>query len=159
MLLGNFALDRAAGFTVVHSTDRAVGRDLTKEGYPFFTGSVSLRKKFTLDGTSKDRIWLTFERLDATFARIKVNGVVVGDLSWEPYAVEITSAARSGENELEVELVTTRHNLFGPHHDRRGEVTKFAAPHIWTNETMWTDDYYFAPVGVTGARIGFAGGR
>lgn len=155
LIVGDLTVDRANGFIIAGPTRKLEGRDITAEGYPFFTGRVSFRKDIEIP-KPEGRVFLNFDRVDATLARVHLNGRLVGSLPWQPYTLDITDAIKPGRNELEIELVTTRHNLFGPHHDKRGEVTKFAAPHIWANEVMWTDDYYFAPLGVTGAKIGTA---
>ena len=152
LIVGDFAVDRANGFAIAGPRSKLKGRDITAEGYPFFTGRISLKKDIQIP-EAEGQVFLNFDRLDATLARVHLNGRLIGSLPWQPYTLDITDAIKRGRNELEIELVTTRHNLFGPHHDKRGEVTKFAAPHIWTNELMWTDDYYFAPLGVTGAKI------
>ncbi|MDY3250961.1 MAG: hypothetical protein SOX32_11515 [Candidatus Choladocola sp.] len=102
-----------------------------------------------------ERIYISFDRIEDTIARVYVNGNLAGIVPWEPYTVDITELIRDGENTITMELVTTRHNLFGPHHNKTGEVRKFCAPHIWTNEVMWTDDYFFVPVGVVGGKILF----
>lgn len=154
ILLGDMRVDRANRFSVSKSCSVADGIDLTGEGYPFFTGHAILSKEFLAD-PSRGRVYVHFDRVDTTIARICVNGKEAGFLPWKPYELDITDFITAGQNTLEVELVTTRHNLFGPHHNRQGEVKKFCAPHIWTNELMWTDDYYFAPLGVTDAVIGY----
>lgn len=154
LILGDFTVDREHGYRIMGATHELPGRDITKEGFPFFTGSMTLTKTAEVPEHA-GRVYLGFERVDATFSRVRVNGVQVGDLPWQPYLLDVTDAVHPGTNEISIDLVTTRHNLFGPHHDRRGDVTKFCAPHIWTNEVMWTDDYYFSPVGVTGATLRF----
>ena len=154
ILLGDMRVDCGDGFSILKPCGKAKGVDLTKEGYPFFTGHAVLSKVFQAD-SSKGRVYVRFDQVNATIAKISVNKREAGFLPWKPYELDITGLVTAGENTLEVELVTTRHNLFGPHHNKQGEVKKFCAPHIWTNELMWTDDYYFAPVGVTNGIIGY----
>lgn len=154
VLLGDMALDRENGFVVTAPKAEVSGFDLTREGYPFFTGHAVLSQTFQAD-QADGRVYLSFSEVNATLARIIINGKEAGKLPWKPYLVDITDFVRPGSNRVEVELITTRHNLFGPHHNKNGEVKKFCAPHIWTNEVLWTDDYYFAPVGLSGASIRF----
>lgn len=155
ILLGNMAVDRENNFIIRKEIRTVAGEDLTWEGYPFFTGHLRMKKTFSAKKT-RGKVYLSFDRVDTTLARVYINGKLSGELPWKPYILEITDYLLDGENEIEVELVTTRHNLLGPHHDRRGDVTKFCAPHIWTNEAMWTDSYYFSPTGVSGAKLLFA---
>lgn len=151
-LFGDFALDREDGFAVIAPKTRVNGEDITKEGYPFFTGHVYLHQEVDIkrDGGN---IYIAFEKMEDTMARIYLNGHLAGTVPWEPFIVDVTDLAVDGRNEVMVELVTTRHNLFGPHHNKNGEVRKFCTPNIWTNELMWTDDYFFMPVGVTGGKV------
>lgn len=153
-LFGDFALDCGDGFAVVASKTHVIGTDITKEGYPFFTGHAYLTQQFEAEKTG-EKIYVSFDKIEDTIARVYINDKLAGTLPWEPYTVDITDLLENGQNKLTVELVTTRHNLFGPHHNKIGEVRKFCAPHIWTNEVMWTDDYFFMPVGVSGGKLLF----
>ncbi len=154
ILFGDFALDQSDGFSIMTARRQVCGQDITKEGYPFFTGHAYLSQSVCIKKESR-RIYLNFERIDDTIAQVHINGKAAGLLPWKPYTLDITDYICDGNNEIKIELVTTRHNLFGPHHNREGEVRKFCAPHIFTNELKWTDDYFFMPVGVTNAELLF----
>ena len=76
---------------------------------------------------------------------------------WKPYLLDITEKVRPGKNRVEIELVTSLHNLLGPHHDKGGEVRHFVIDRAWMDAADWTDDYFFVPVGVRGAAVCLTG--
>ncbi len=155
-VIGDFAVSTFGGLRMGRKPALAQGRDVTAEGYPFFTGSLRLCKTVRIEAVGA-RAYLRLDRVDCTLARVWINGESAGFLAWEPYCVELTPWLRRGENRLEIELITTRRNLLGPHHYKFREQETFSVPARWINEAYWMDEYYFAPLGVQGARIGFAG--
>jgi alpha-L-rhamnosidase len=151
-LLGDFALRKEDEFVLVREPKHVKGRDVTHEGYPFFTGTFVLKRSLDLK-PSKKRAFLRFDQLDAIVTMIRVNGKLADQLLWKPYIVEITNQIIPGSNNLEVELCTSLHNLLGPHHSKKGEARIFVLEHSWTDVANWTDDYFFVPVGCKGAAI------
>jgi len=141
-----------ASFRLEGPKSTVAALDLTKEGYPFYVGRLVLSQRFALP-EAFGRVFLELERLDAIGARVRINGAACGFLAWKPYLVDVTAAARAGDNELEIELATSLHNLFGPHHDRRGEVRHFVIDGVWMNTEEWTDNYFSVPVGLTGTSL------
>jgi glycosyl hydrolase family 106( putative alpha-L-rhamnosidase) len=153
-LTGDFTVvGGPSSFRVERPADTVAGSNLTAEGYPFYVGRPVLSQRFVLpEGVGQ--VFLELDRLDAIGARVRLNGMHCGFLAWRPYRVDLTAAARAGDaNELEIELATSLHNLFGPHHDRRGEVRHFVIDGVWMNVQEWTDHYFCVPVGVTGATV------
>jgi hypothetical protein len=152
-LTGEFALSGGqAAFEVGPPVDTVEGSDITREGFPFLVGRPVLEQTVELPA-ALGRVTLEIDRLDAVVARVRLNGVDCGTLAWKPYPVDLTEAARPGANVLELELATSLHNVFGPLHDRRGEVRHFVIDGVWMNQAQWTDDYFSVPVGVTGATV------
>ena len=69
--------------------------------------------------------------------------------------MDISDFVKMGDNTIEIELITTRRNLFGPHHYIFRDQETFSVPGRWVNEAYWMDDYYFAPLGISDVVIGF----
>lgn len=155
VVIGEFSLKHESGYVLVEPRMRVSGEDITQEGYPFFTGRAILRKRFEAELAAGERAFISFDKLDATYVKVWVNGKLVGDLPWEPYTLEITRFLHSGTNALEVEIVSTRYNLFGPHHFKFGEEETFSVPDRWTNESLLTEEYFFTKLGVTGAKLAY----
>jgi hypothetical protein len=153
-VIGDFAVMENKGFQIAEEADEISGENLVREGYPFFVGRIVLTQEIDLPDSSR-RVYFRLERLDAIIAEVRVNGVVAGHLAWKPYLLEITDHIHPGRIRFEIELCTSLHNLLGPHHNKHGEVRHYVHQHSWTDVVNWTDDYFFVPVGVTGAAIQF----
>ena len=85
--------------------------DLIADGYPFFSGQITLKKKFVHDGG--DCILKIGGRYG--FAEVFVNDYKV-DKSYFSNQIDVTQFVACGENELLVTLYTGNRNLLGPHH-------------------------------------------
>lgn len=157
----------APRFTLVRETGRTCG-NLVLEGYPFFAGRLVLSTSFTFAPQAGARCILALPGLDASVARLRVNGRDAGHIAWPPYEADITDAVRAGNNMIEIELASSLRNLLGPHHRPAGE-----PDHAWGEEafsgrwdretrtgydrwylrhhaetTAWTSDYFVVPFGL-----------
>lgn len=84
------------------------------EKIKYFSGTTVYKKKFDLpaqllDGKTALELDLGVVR---DIARVKLNGREVCNLWYPPYKCEITDFAKSGENELEIEVANTWFNRF-----------------------------------------------
>lgn len=163
-VIGNFAVERDGdGFVIVSEPELVRSGNLTQRGYPFYVGHFVLSQEVVVpEGWSK--AFLELEGCKAVVADISVNGDGVGNLAWAPHRVDVSSALKSGTNRVEIKLVNSLHNLLGPFHNPVGEVMGPVHWHSWRiaepapyalgdQEGMWTDDYYFKPLGLEGARF------
>lgn len=85
--------------------------DLIVDGYPFFAGEITLKKKFNYD--SGDCILNINGHYG--YAEVQINGRKA-DKSYFSNEVDATPYVKKGENELIVTLYTGNRNLLGPHH-------------------------------------------
>ena len=126
---------------------------LEQQGFPFFAGSITLRKKFRLEKT--DYV-LSFAERNATVVKASVNGEECGTIVWKPYAVDLSENLKKGENTIEITLTNSLRNLLGPHHLTEGECYKvvpasfFREDSIWGRraEGTWDDRYCFMELGM-----------
>jgi hypothetical protein len=78
-----------------------------EEGIKFYSGTATYKKSFIL---SKETVkasrplYLDLGRVDC-MARVRLNGIEIGTLWTAPWSLEITGAAKEGENELEIQVV------------------------------------------------------
>lgn len=138
------------------------GGDLLADGYPFFAGRMSLIDSVKLECPREgERVVLALSELHAALAKVRVNGKEAGSILWAPYEVDITSLVEEGDNEIEIEFVSTLRNLLGPHHRPSGEPDRcwgepdFALRPEWLErpeelEANWTDDYFLVRFGIGG---------
>jgi hypothetical protein len=72
----------------------------------YFSGTATYRNSFVVPSNAiaqGKKLWLDLGRV-AVIAEVRVNGREVGRLWKPPFRVDITSAVRSGQNELEVSV-------------------------------------------------------
>jgi hypothetical protein len=125
--------------------------DLTAQGLAFFAGRAALRQTVELPALA-GRAALEIDRLRAAVAHVRVNGQHVGAVAWPPHRVDVTAGLRPGENEIEIELVSTLRNLLGPHHLQGGDLS-WTGPGQFYDKRRWTDDYILVPFGFDGVKL------
>ncbi len=73
-------------------------------GVKYFSGTATYRTTFALAARATEaRVWLDLGQV-ADLAEVRLNGRALGVLWAPPYRVEVTTALRPGENELEVSV-------------------------------------------------------
>ena len=150
---GNDAFFADPHFTLVKAKDKIALSSLEKNGYPFFSGKMLFKRKFTLD----DRDYkICFDKKGVNVIKLTVNGIHVRTLLWAPYEVDISEYLRVGENEIEIEILNNLRNMLGPHHLTAGEIFG-VSPHsffrkdcVWTggSPSPFTDKYCLVPTGI-----------
>lgn len=136
-----------SGFSVVQQPKTV--RDLITDGYPFFAGTIHLKRTVVLEKT--DVILEFMGRFQAI--KVWVNGKEAGSLLYTNQ-IDISEFARVGENGITLELTVSNRNLFGPHHTAADEEPEsvgpytFELPGSWKNgkSEQYRDTYAFVPV-------------
>ncbi len=153
--VGGMDFDRyGPEFTLVGEAADGGSGDLGAQGYPFFTGVLSLSQTVEMPGPV-DRAVLALEGLQAVAADVQVNGRHAGTILIPPHEVEVGSLLAAGANVIEVRLVTSLRNLLGPLHLPGGEDI-WTGPDEFTDKGGWTDDYIFMPFGFERACLRWA---
>ncbi|NPV80670.1 MAG: hypothetical protein HPY52_10405 [Firmicutes bacterium] len=120
------------GRTLVKTASSMRSGSWTENGLPNYVGAVLYRQRFVLpeawferwrgrrsDGREKGcgsdehekyELFLEFEDVKST-AEVTLNGHKLPPLIWPPYRVNISEAARVGENEVEIRVTNTIANL------------------------------------------------
>ena len=125
--------------------------DLIVDGYPFFSGNVTLKKKVVLDDVN------CYLNLQGRFhlAYLKINGVDVRK-SYFGNIVDVSEYLRIGENEIIITLYSSNRNLLGPHHVINEEEpfavrpATFVAFGTWNKgkSSVYRDNYSFVRFGL-----------
>lgn len=108
-------------FVIVDKPDKVKTGDLTRQGFCFFAGKITLTQTIYVKKEEGMPVILKLKRPNAIVAKVFINDRVVKTLPWEPYSVDITEAVRDGENKLSIQLFSSNRNLLGPHHHVAGE--------------------------------------
>ncbi|OKP92567.1 hypothetical protein A3842_01865 [Paenibacillus sp. P3E] len=152
-LLGDFGVHSGSGYTdgerravftdgpfrLTEPPRQVQTGDLTRQGFPFFSGNMRLRQSLTVDAAQATAVKCFFQAPpDAIVTKLFINGAEVRTFLWEPYHAEVSSFLHSGCNVIEVELTSSCRNLLGPHHHIKGEVYK-VGPDSYKDKPGWTD--------------------
>ena len=140
-------------FTIKSTDSTKCTENLVDSGYPFYTGKVVVLNELYIESKDNHRYYVSIDKMNATVAEIFVNGISAGVIVWKPYEIEITQLISIGINIIEIKLTNSLHNLIGPHHDARGEVTPWTGPENFHDIENWSDTYFLHPFGIEGARI------
>ncbi len=153
---GNFGVNYAKNnsFELSKLKSKVNVKDLTKEGLPFFAGSVVLSKQIKLKDISlSDDYFIEFGELNATVAEVEINGQNAGTLCWKPYELNVKPFLKNGTNKIRITLTNSLHNMLGYHHSsNRSKFIWVSAPEF-NNKKSWTNDYFIYPLGVTNVLI------
>ena len=129
--------------TLTSLPDRVGTDDLINYSMPFYTGRLAYKLGASLFRQPGDgeRMILKADRFKGGLVKVVSEGKLQ-ILAWEPYEADITDAVKNGAD-IDVVLVQTRRNLFGPLHLVPAIHGAYGPGHFVTGGDMWTDDYSF----------------
>ncbi len=127
--------------------------DLHKQGLPFFSGEIVLKKTFNLSDTQYS-IKLIPKGISSV--QFVVNNQKASPILWEPYEIDLSDMLVKGDNEIKLIISTPMRNLIGPHHIPVGELYTvnmsdfYMHKSIWNmqKETPWESNYCFTEFGI-----------
>ncbi|MHC4591498.1 MAG: glycosyl hydrolase [Planctomycetota bacterium] len=148
-LLGDFAVKVSGTDACITGPLPPVGLgDWTKQGLPFYGGSVAFRTTIRPDRSDGERVFLEVPEFAGACARVLVDGEEAGVIGWRPHEVNVTSLlAGQAEVELAVEVIGHRRNCFGPLHHVEARPRWVGPQEFVTEADRWQDDYNLVPVG------------
>ena len=106
---------------------------LIEDGFPFFSGDITLKQNVTSDGTPKSLV------IDGRFHLIdvSVNGKHAGRMMFTN-KLDISEFLARGENEIELTLTVGNRNLLGPFHTE-AEEPEYVSPALFERLGKWKD--------------------
>lgn len=142
--------------------------DVTTQGLVFYSGRVTADKTLTLPEqvlkhirNNNGRLVLQWDAMRCPAMNITVNGGTTHTILWGAHQLDVTDEIVSEQVQLQIELLTSGRNTFGPHHHLKGEVT-FVGPTSFTDKIgwvdagadhIWTDRYCLVSCGLTGVQL------
>jgi len=154
-IVGEFAVKKADGeFVLTEEPDFIKSGSWVDQGYPFYAGTIRYKTRFRLPEEAEGQILVRFPNAKGTLFLVYVNHKGPVPVCWSPLEADVTSLVEKSENELEIDVVSSLRNTFGPLHHRLGDDLTFVGPETFVDEENWVDDYQFAPYGLMeGAEI------
>lgn len=143
-VLGAFGV-RIGGtrLTLTEPPARLALDDLTRQGLPFYTGSVRYRFHIHLDRARED-LWLHIPHMACPVAAVSVDGRLAGRIAWQPQRVRLP-ALEAGGHELEILACGSRYNGFGTLHNANPQYKWYGPDAFRTVGDEWTDNYLVRP--------------
>ena len=120
-----------------------------EQGYPFYSGMMTYQTMVNVPADGK-RTFLRLSHPSGILYKVRVNGRPAGKILWRPFEIELTDFLKAGWNELEIEVVASRQNTFGPLHEREGDDFIGCGPHNFEGEGVITPELSLFDYGLLG---------
>lgn len=147
------------GFVVTDMPGEVECGDITTQGFPFFTGSMTFEKEVTFTKDELNGKTLEFDRMGAVITKVRINGTELDPIVWAPYSISLDGLLCEGTNTIQIELISNFRNLLGPLHlgTEAYDVTPSSFQHnskIFGNglNKKWHDSYAFLEYGIFPAK-------
>ncbi len=149
-LLGDFGVEIKEGSKVIITETKSLKfGSVIDQGMPFYSNEI--KYSFKVEIPSNKAI-LRLKRCVANCFEIKVNGQSV--FSWSE-EVDISDYVHQGENEIEILLVLSLQNAFGPIHDKLGDDDPYVRWTAFEDKKVLTNNYVLYDYGLGGVEILF----
>ena len=147
-LVGDFSvrnLDNTV-FQISEKNHQDVICDLTKSGYPFYSG----RAEFVFRYVSEDEKDMYFKVNHPSFAssKVYVNDVHCGTINTEPFIFK--AHIKKGENLIRLDAASTLYNLMGPNWNVVIPEYFFVGPNQFIDKTNFSEKLSLLPFGMDG---------
>ncbi|MFC1474495.1 glycosyl hydrolase [bacterium] len=149
-ITGNFSVNKTktGKFVIERPNDTFRYGDMAEQGYPFYSGSMVIRKEIHVNEKPGEKVFLEIDGLEAITTKVRINGKDAGVIAFHPHRIEITDLVKDGSDTIEIELTNSNRNLLGPHHTEVREPLS-VGPGTFKSEIFKTH-YNFIPYGITG---------
>lgn len=149
-LIGEFGVYFTEERPIISDLPKALNTtDVTNQGLPFYSGTISYEVPLQGDWKADERIFLEVPSFSA--ACVKVTSSLSNRkeiIAWPPYEADITQLIRSGAKKLQVDVVLTRRNTFGPLHLYPKYAISYGPGSFITRDNHFTNEYQLIPSGL-----------
>jgi hypothetical protein len=106
------------------------------QGLAFYSGNVTYRTDFSFKPEVGTPYFLEFGQFEAVAIEVMLNGRLLDLVAWPDYAAECTEALKRGDNRLEITLLGSRRNSFGPLHLAPTAKPEVIGPFCYVHEPL-----------------------
>ena len=107
------------------------------QGYPFYSGRMIYKTDFESAGNGQT--FLRLVRPSGTLYKVRINGKEAGSILWRPFELDITQFIKQGSNLLEIEVVSSLQNSWGPLHEKVGDDNFWGGPNAFEDDAFLRD--------------------
>ncbi len=137
-------------FVISKPASKITLSNIEKQGFPFFSGSMSLDGKINITGENPV-LYMSIKGINAV--KIEINGIEKTLLFND--RLDLKEFKVSGETKVKVTIINNLRNLLGPHHLKEGESHFVVRTHFYKepcvfikNPEPWDDRYCFVETGL-----------
>jgi len=105
------------GWDIIKSIPLQLG-SWKQQGIPMYGQEVVYTKKLNVDDLARHSYYVELNEWKGTAAIVFVNNKMVALVALPPYRCDITSFLKKGNNIIEVKVIGSLKNVFGPHHNK-----------------------------------------
>ncbi|MCD9020190.1 hypothetical protein [Cohnella silvisoli] len=163
-LLGKFGVQLNQGIrTFIKQPEFLNIGCITEQGFPFYGGKVTYQinadivnaanqQLDSLDSAGNTETFLEIPDFEAACIKVKMADGEERMIAWQPYEAAISDIAKRGETaSLELEVILTRRNTFGPLHQLPLHTPAYGPENWITGGKHFSDDYVLLPSGILSA--------
>ncbi len=153
-IVGGFGVEMESPYRgkIVREKKTVKTGSLVNQGYPFYSGRLIYKTEFNL-GSCKKRTFLKILKPSGILFHLRVNGRYAGQILWKPYILEISRLVKKGKNTIDLELVSSLQNSWGPLHEKNGDDNMWAGPDAFESEDIVRDEFSLFNYGIGGIEI------
>lgn len=143
--------------------DRIAAGDLVPQGLPFYSGKVTYRLDTHIKPQNGERVWVRLNGFDGACVKATSPGRFPRIIAWQPYETDVTEYLQAASDvglesglihepksgpALELELVLTRRNTFGPLHQVPLYTFVYGPDNFITEGENFSEEYMLVPSGI-----------
>jgi len=147
-LIGNFGVQLNGQLkTLTRLPEKIKVGNLTKQGFPFYTGTVTYKFCASVKFANNDKLFFTVPEFEAACVKIHTQDNEAKMIAWQPYSIDVTKELQKNDYLL-VDFVLTRRNSFGPLHALPLRAGGYGPENFVTGGSDFTMDYQLYPSGL-----------
>jgi hypothetical protein len=148
-LIGDFGV--SATRSIVEEPAALRAGDWCLQGYFHYCGSMVYHLDFNYSVEESMRSVLELGDFSAVTVEVRVNGRTAGHIPWKAAdGLDITPFLTGGSNRIDIEVMGSPRNMFGPFHLARGTESTTSWASFRTEGKQFTPDYIVEPYGLMG---------
>ncbi|MCR8635696.1 glycosyl hydrolase [Paenibacillus radicis (ex Xue et al. 2023)] len=148
-LIGDFGVSISR--SIMNEPETLRTGDWGLQGYFHYNGSIIYHADYRHQQEEGNKAILMLGDYSAVTVEIRANGVTAGHVPWKAAnGVDLTPYLINGINKLEIEVMGSPRNMFGPFHGARGRTATTDWSSFRQEGKLFTPDYVVEPYGLMG---------
>ncbi|TBL80114.1 glycosyl hydrolase [Paenibacillus thalictri] len=148
-LIGDFGVDLQR--SIVKEPETLRFGDWCMQGYFHYNGSIVYHADYHYQPEAGKKLLLQLGDYSAVTIEVRVNGETAGHVPWKAAdGVNLTPWLKEGANRLDIEVMGSPRNMFGPFHNAEGHTPTTDWSSFRTTDQSYTPEYLLQPYGLFG---------